>query len=135
MSPERWRDIEEVFQAAVEMPRADRAQFVDKFCGTDVELKAEILKLLESDDSASDFIESPIWTDSSFLNTSAKKELSSSIDREVGNGDRDTFLGKDVGVYRLKEEIGRGGMGAVYLAERADGEFQQRVAIKLIKRG
>src|SRR5688572_16345490 len=133
MSPERWRDIEEVFQAAVEMPRADRAQFVDKFCGTDAELKAEILKLLESDDSAADFIESPIWTDSNFLNTSAKKELSSSIDRE--NGDRDGFVGKQVGVYRLAREIGRGGMGAVYLAERADGEFQQRVAVKLIKRG
>src|SRR5215216_5946298 len=135
MSPERWREIEEVFQAAVEIPRADRAQFIDKFCGTDAELKGEILKLLESDDSASDFIESPIWTDSKFLNTSAKKELSNSIDREVDGGDRDTFLGKEIGVYRLREEIGRGGMGAVYLAERADGEFQQRVAIKLIKRG
>ncbi|HUR98319.1 MAG TPA: protein kinase, partial [Pyrinomonadaceae bacterium] len=135
MSPERWREIEEVFQAAVEMPRADRAQFVDKFCGPDTELKAEILKLLQSDDSASDFIESPIWTDSNFLNTSAKKELSSSIDREVDGADDDSFLGKEIGVYRLKEEIGRGGMGAVYLADRADGEFQQRVAIKLIKRG
>src|SRR5215218_3216141 len=130
MSPERWREIEEVFQAAVEMPRTDRAQFLDKLCGNDAELKSEIQKLLESDDSASDFIESPIWTDSNFLNTSAKKELSSSIDRETG-GDRDSFLGKEIGVYRLKEEIGRGGMGAVYLAERADGEFQQRVAIKL----
>src|SRR5215203_875223 len=135
MSPERWREIEEVFQAAVEMPRADRAQFVDKFCGQDAELKAEILKLLASDDSASDFIESPIWTDSKFLNTSAKKELSSSIDREVDDGEHDTFLGKNVSVYRIDEEIGRGGMGAVYLAERSDGEFQQRVAIKLIKRG
>src|SRR5215204_280725 len=120
MSPERWREIEEVFQAAVEMPRADRALFVDKFCGSDAELKAEILKLIESDDSASDFIESPIWTDSSFLNTSAKRELSSSIDP---NGDRDNFLNKRVGVYKLTREIGRGGMGAVYLAERADGEF------------
>lgn len=133
MSPDLWREIEEVFEAAVELPPADRAAFLDKLYGADSEVKAEVLKLLASDDSAADFIESPIWTDSKFLNTSAKRELSSSIDQK--NGDRDNFLGKRVGVYELTREIGRGGMGAVYLAERADGEFQQRVAIKLIKRG
>ncbi|MEO8572352.1 MAG: hypothetical protein ABI481_00160 [Pyrinomonadaceae bacterium] len=108
MSPERWREIEEVFQAAVEMPRADRAQFLDKVCGTDADLKAELQKLLDSDDAASDFIESPIWTDINFLNTSAKQELSISIDREVNGDDGDSFLGKEIGVYRLKEEIGSG---------------------------
>ena len=46
-----------------------------------------------------------------------------------------SMIGKRVGVYELKREIGRGGMGAVYLAERVDGEFRQTVAIKLIKRG
>src|SRR5215204_6629268 len=135
MSPERWREIEEVFQAAVEIPPPDRAAFLDKLYGANDEVRAEVMKLLESDDSAADFIESPIWTDSKFLNTSVKKELSNSIDRETGDGDGDGFLGKQVGVYQIKKEIGRGGMGAVYLAERADGEFQQRVAIKLIKRG
>lgn len=45
------------------------------------------------------------------------------------------MLGKRIGVYKLVREIGRGGMGAVYLAERVDGEFRQTVAIKLIKRG
>ena len=47
----------------------------------------------------------------------------------------DSMIGRRVGVYELKREIGRGGMGAVYLAERADGEFRQTVAVKLIKRG
>ena len=46
-----------------------------------------------------------------------------------------SMIGKRVGVYELKREIGRGGMGAVYQAERVDGEFRQTVAIKLIKRG
>ena len=46
-----------------------------------------------------------------------------------------SMLGKRIGVYELKREIGRGGMGAVYFAERADGEFRQNVAIKLVKRG
>jgi len=98
MSPERWREIEEIFQAAVEMPPAGRASYLAERCGSDDELKAEVLKLLESDDSAADFIESPIWTDSRFLNTSAKNELSNSMDRELGAGDRDNFLGKELGV-------------------------------------
>ena len=135
MSPDRWREIEEVFQAAVEVPPERRASFLASRCGNDPELFAEVSQLLNFDESAADFIERPIWTDSAFLNTSAKQELSNSIDPSTGNGDRDNFLGKTIGVYRLEREIGRGGMGAVYLAERADGEFQQRVAIKLIKRG
>ena len=45
------------------------------------------------------------------------------------------MIGKRIGVYELAEEIGRGGMGIVYLANRVDGEFRQRVAVKLIKRG
>ena len=46
-----------------------------------------------------------------------------------------SMIGRKIGVYRLEEEIGRGGMGAVYRARRTDGEFDQTVAIKLIKRG
>ena len=46
-----------------------------------------------------------------------------------------SMIGRAIGVYRLEEEIGRGGMGAVYRAERIDGEFKQTVAVKLIKRG
>src|SRR5215470_16789396 len=46
-----------------------------------------------------------------------------------------SMIGRTIGVYRLEEEIGRGGMGAVYRAVRTDGEFDQTVAIKLIKRG
>ena len=46
-----------------------------------------------------------------------------------------SMIGRRVGVYRLEEEVGRGGMGVVYRASRVDGEFDQTVAIKLIKRG
>jgi eukaryotic-like serine/threonine-protein kinase len=48
---------------------------------------------------------------------------------------RSSLEGRLVGPYRIVRELARGGMGAVYLAERADGQFQQRVALKLIKRG
>ncbi len=49
--------------------------------------------------------------------------------------ERTRAVGRLVGPYRLVREIGRGGMGAVYLAERADGQYEQRVALKVIKRG
>lgn len=130
MSPERWLRIEAVFQAAADLPAAERAAFLELECGTDTELRFEVQGLLDSDGAANDFIEVPVWTDSRFLSTKAKKEISNSI--EV---DRDSYLGRRIGPYKLIKELGRGGMGAVYLAERADGEFQQRVAVKLIKRG
>lgn len=133
MSPERWKQIEDIFQAAAEMPAAERHAFVSERANGDIALAAEVAKLLSSLDDAEEFIESPVWTDSNFLNTSAKKEISNSLDSEKEG--KDDFLGQRVGAFRLTRQIGRGGMGAVYQAERADGEFQQRVAVKLIKRG
>lgn len=135
MSPERWQRIEAVFQAAIDLSLQERKKFLEAECGEDVDLRLEVERLLASDDSAADFIESPIWTDSSFLNTSAKKEISDSFNEAALDDAADGYLGKLVGAFRLTREIGKGGMGAVYLGERADGEFEQRVAIKLIKRG
>ena len=134
MSPERWQQIEAVFQTAADMESNRRESYLNDSCGDDLELRREVDNLLSSLDSAPDFIESPVWTDSNFLNTSAKKQLSDSIDDNVDNNG-DSFIGEKIGVYRLTRELGRGGMGAVFLGERADGEFEQKVAIKLIKRG
>lgn len=133
MTPDRWKQIEEIFNAAADLQPADRQDYIAFATGDDENLRFEVEKLLMSLDDAEEFIESPIWTDSNFLNTKAKREISSSIEANK-NGD-DDFLGQRVGVYRLTRQIGRGGMGAVYQAERADGEFQQTVAVKLIKRG
>src|SRR5215217_1349294 len=135
MSPERWQQIEAVFQSAIDLPPHQRARYLDETCGTDPDLKGEVAKLLSSADSADDFIESPIWTDSNFLNSSAKKLISDSLDDQADLPKADEFIGRHIGVYRLASEIGRGGMGTVFLANRADGEFSQQVAIKLIKRG
>jgi serine/threonine protein kinase/tetratricopeptide (TPR) repeat protein len=135
MSPERWQQIEAVFQSAVDLPPHERENYLDSACGADPDLRAEVRRLLSSSDSAQDFIESPIWTDSNFLNSSAKKLISDSLENEIDLPQADEFIGRRIGVYKLVSEIGRGGMGAVFLANRADGEFSQKVAIKLIKRG
>jgi serine/threonine protein kinase/tetratricopeptide (TPR) repeat protein len=135
MSSNRWQQIEEIFQSALDLAPAERPRFVAESSGGDAELREEVEKLLANYESAESFIESPVWT-SNPLNSSAKRDIKSSLDKKINenNGDN-TFIGRRIGVFELKEEIGRGGMGAVFLAERADGEFEQKVAIKLIKRG
>ncbi len=133
MTPEHWKRIDEIFSRVIDLPAAERQAALASECGSDDVLRSEVERLLQSDESAGDFIESPIWSDSKFLNTSAKEKLSSFGDGPAAEAD--TLIGSMVGPFRLISEIGRGGMGAVYLAERADGEFRQKVAIKVIKRG
>lgn len=132
MSPQRWEKIEEIFQAALDLSVAERERFVSESCAGDAELKKEVEKLIKQYEDADSFIESPVWTDSAMLNSIAKKDFAGAIE---DNLDGDPLVGRRLGAFRLTKELGRGGMGAVYLAERADGEFRQSVAVKLIKRG
>ncbi|HVE58664.1 MAG TPA: protein kinase, partial [Pyrinomonadaceae bacterium] len=107
MSSERRQKIETIFHTATVFAGKERAEYLEKACGTDASLRAEIEELLARFDRE---------------NIAAVKEL-------------DSMHGRVVGAYRLIKEIGRGGMGAVYLAERADGIFKTKAAVKLIKRG
>jgi serine/threonine protein kinase/Tol biopolymer transport system component len=136
MTPERWEKIESIFQAALDLSGEEREQFVRAECGDDAELRAEVERFIARFETEDSFLESPVWTDSRFLQSQAKREIASSLDSEiVSNKEAKTYVGRQIGVYRLIKELGRGGMGEVFLAERADGEFNQKVAIKLIKRG
>ncbi len=134
MNSSRWQQIEEFFQKAVDLAPKERSAFLSHECQNDSELKNEVEKLLKDYDSAESFIELPVWTDSFFINSSAKKAISDSFG-ELTEEIEDHLIGRKIGVYKLTKELGRGGMGAVYLGVRDDGEFNQKVAIKLIKRG
>lgn len=68
MSLNRWQQIEEIFQAALDLPPLERLNFVSTSCPNDPELRSEVEKLLADYDSAENFIESPVWTNSHFLN-------------------------------------------------------------------
>jgi non-specific serine/threonine protein kinase/serine/threonine-protein kinase len=118
VNSDRFRRCEELFHAAIELGDEERKRFLGTACGDDPPLRAEVERLLAAHDRAGSFIDTPA------VNGMARLE-------SAGEG----WIGQRVGAYRIVREIGRGGMGAVYLAERADGQYEQRVALKLIKRG
>ena len=116
-SAETWQRVKEVFDAVVELAPRDRPALLDRLCHGDPTLRREVESLLASDDEASTFIESP----------------AASIPRDLLP--EDEFAGRSFGAYRIIREIGRGGLGAVYLAARADDQYRKEVAIKVVKRG
>ncbi|HEY0380430.1 MAG TPA: protein kinase [Pyrinomonadaceae bacterium] len=130
MTPERWKQIEEVFQTALDLPPVERRRYIVEACTGDDTLREQVEALVAQHDQAGDFIEEPAF---------AVTGLRSSIERDaptlISDSMEDPAIGRRVGPYKIVREIGRGGMGAVYMAEREDGEFRRRVAIKLIKRG
>jgi serine/threonine protein kinase len=117
MTPERLQQIEEVFLAALEHTDQGRAAFLDEACAGDDRLRAEIELLIASDAQAGSFIESPA------LGAGRTRRLSA-----------EPIIGQRIGPYEVISEIGRGGMGAVYLAARADDQYKKRVAIKVVGR-
>src|SRR5262245_35866550 len=118
MSPERWRRIEELFRTVADRPPEEREEYLTRVCGDDEELRREVLDLLAYE-IADGFLQEPI----EYARLAVTNEFP------------DEMLGNCIGPYRLTRLIGHGGMGAVYEAERADQQFDQRVAIKLIRRG
>ncbi len=118
MKPERWQRIEELFRTIVDHPADQREAYLTRVCGGDEELRREVLSLLARD-TAEDFLFEPI------------ADMALSLTAELP----DDLTGTRIGPYRLTRLIGRGGMGAVYEALRDDEQFQQQVALKLIKGG
>ncbi len=105
--------IKEIFSEALELSESERPQFLEKSCGDDINLRLEVESLLKSFEKSENFIEKPA---ADFKQVFAE-------DKRIGN---------IIGQYKIVKEIGKGGMGLVYLAIRED-EFRQRVALKLVR--
>lgn len=117
MNEARWTQISRLFATALDYTGSDRSSWLSRECAGDEALCAEVEALLVSDAVNDGFLEPP-----------TQANVKSLAVTEPPNA-----IGMRVGPYRLERRIGQGGMGAVYEARRVDGQFEQRVAIKLIR--
>jgi len=120
VTPDPFQKAKEVFHAALERPVVERAAFVTASCGEDEGLRREVESLLASADAGDGFLDAarlPAWPPAE------------------GIEPEDAGVPRWIGPYILVREIGRGGMGAVFLAERSDRLYRGQVALKLVKRG
>jgi serine/threonine-protein kinase len=118
MDAERWRRIEELFNAAVELSPNEWPPFLAAHCGADVDLAREVAALLAVESGSGDMI----------YGTIEAATRKAALPQSETPSER-------IGPYRLLREIGHGGMGTVYLAERDDAQYKAQVAIKLVRGG
>jgi non-specific serine/threonine protein kinase/serine/threonine-protein kinase len=132
MTPERWQHIKRIFQSALDRAPAERPAYLAEACAQDTALQREVETLLSAEGQLGDFITKPVVDEAADFIAAAQGVDRSAIFNETTAGG---MTGRRIGNYEIQREIGRGGMGAVYLAERADEQFRQQVAIKVIRRG
>lgn len=119
MKIEQWQELDQLLDAALELNPAARRRFLDG-AGANPDLVREVESLLACEENVEGFLGTPALAFSSDF-------------FDDGDGPEER-AGQTVGRYQIMREIGRGGMGAVFLAERSDGEFQQQVALKIVRR-
>jgi len=116
MTPEHWQKVKEILEAALDRGVSDRSRYLDDVCAQDAAMRQEVETLLALEEDVDTFLQTPAFD----LHDLAEET---------------PIEGRVVDRYRILHEIGSGGMGRVYLAERADSAFEQRVAVKILKRG
>jgi serine/threonine protein kinase len=116
MTPERWQQVKEIFDRAVERDPASRIPFIRECCGDDDELRKEVESLLASDTETSSLLDGPAIA------------LKAAVAPPKPDGTR-------IGPYEILRELGKGGMGVVYLARRTDGVYPKLVALKVLRSG
>lgn len=113
---EQWNQVEELFLAAAELPASERSAFLDRSCSS-AEVRREVESLLLYDSGNTQPF-SPIIEESA-------------VSMVLG----EAMIGRRIGAWRITAALGHGGMGAVFLASRADEQYQKTVAIKFIRSG
>lgn len=115
MTPERFQQIDKIYQAALDQDAADRPKFLSNICADDSELRREVESLLIAHDRAGSFIVEPA------LRSAAKS---------LANDQAKSLIGTTLAHYRIESVLGAGGMGEVYLA--LDMKLNRKVALKVL---
>jgi serine/threonine-protein kinase len=114
MTPERWQQLKQIFQSALEREPAERSAFVKQACAGDEALRCDVESLISSHDQAGDSIEA----------------MAAEAATEMLEDDR-AIVGKQIGHYQVLSHIGHGGMGEVFLAQ--DTRLGRKVALRLLR--
>jgi serine/threonine protein kinase len=142
MNPERWKQVSQLFHAALARDAAERATFLTGECAGDHELRQIVESLISQQSAAGQFIDEPVFEmlakpepegRANDLDKTSADTLNVGVQQATGFTPR--MEGRRLGAYRITREIGHGGMGAVYLAARADDVFHKQVAIKIVRTG
>ena len=118
MNQDRLNKVRELFDEASNLSADERELYLNQKCGNDFDLKKEVLSLFNSFENTKDFLEEPLMV--------VEQNKISFVD---------PYVGKQIGNYIIDGEAGVGGMGIVYTGKRNDKEFEQKVAIKILKHG
>lgn len=116
MNQTDWSKVKEIFNSALDCEANKRAEFLATACPNSF-IRQEVEALIQAHEAAGDFIDEPAY----------KATLGSAL-ATIDN----TWVEKKIGPYQVERELGRGGMGVVYLATRADDQYKKQVAIKLV---
>jgi serine/threonine-protein kinase len=131
LTTERWRRLTPILDEAFELDAADRAAFLDRACEGDPELRADVESFLEADRASGEFLREPL---DAFLSGLRIPPTDADADPGFGLTSDGVAPQQRIGPFRVVSELASGGMGVVYVAERADGQYEQRAALKLIRR-
>lgn len=141
MTPERWQRIRPILDRALELQGEERTAFLLERCRDDPTLRADVETLVRAEARGGPPLDAPVgeYADALVgeLADAALHAGGGSLDVEPGAASVEQsepeVAGKRVGPWQIVRELGRGGMAVVYLAERADGVYQQQVALKLLQ--
>ncbi len=136
---DRWREIDDLFQQALDLDPEQWPAFLDEHCADDETLRQAVTRLLGADSRSGRFLAVSAETVVPEAFVEALRRAPDGRLPEGAPADDDPTaqgrVGERVGAWQIVRRLGRGGMAGVYLAERVDGGFEQTVAIKFIRRG